>query len=240
MNELAGNHWGNWTEPAVWTGYPEDVNADGTVKSSSAASWSTTLGRTGQNWNGRSANTSSFGDGAWQIFSDECYDGSHVHDGFCDRLAGCELGNTTCISMIDSNNLYNRVGVMFADWIQFSRKHLGMKISLGTETPMTYPPQYYLPSQFTGTFNASLTQRLRKRIMSVTVDIAVGKRARVKSRAQKVRTSRLPKNCSKRTCCWHLNRARTIRAESSSGLPWKLPAVDHVVQTLSCGQPCEK
>jgi hypothetical protein len=162
LNELAGNHWGNWTEPTVWTGFPEDVNPDGTVRSSSAASWSTTFGRTGQNWNGRSANTSSFANGAWQIFEDECYDGSHVHDGFCTQLASCETGNTTCISMNQSNQLFNRVGAMFADWIQYSRNHLGMKVSLGTETPMTYPPQYGLPSQFSrkDPFNATITQRL--------------------------------------------------------------------------------
>ena len=162
LNELAGNHWGNWTEPTVWTGFPEDVNPDGTVRSSSAASWSTTFGRTGQNWNGRSANTSSFANGAWQIFGDECYDGSHVHDGFCTQLASCETGNTTCISMEQSNQLFNRVGVMFANWIQYSRKYLGIKVSLGTETPMTYPPQYGLPSQFDRAhpFNATVTQRL--------------------------------------------------------------------------------
>jgi hypothetical protein len=162
LNELAGNHWGNWTEPTVWTGFPEDVNPDGTIRSSSAASWSTTFGRTGQNWNGRSANTSSFANGAWQIFGDECYDGSHVHDGFCTQLASCETGNTTCISMEQSNQLFNRVGVMFANWIQYSRKYLGIKVSLGTETPMTYPPQYGLPSQFDRAhpFNATVTQRL--------------------------------------------------------------------------------
>ena len=36
--------WGNWTEPAVWTGLKKDVNADGTVKRSYTAGWTTSTG----------------------------------------------------------------------------------------------------------------------------------------------------------------------------------------------------
>ena len=42
--------WGNWTEPAVWTGLPQDVNPDGAVKRSYTAGWTTTTGHVGQNW----------------------------------------------------------------------------------------------------------------------------------------------------------------------------------------------
>ena len=64
--------WGNWTEPAVWTGLKEDVNEDGTVKQSYTAGWTTSTGHVGENWIGTDLNTSSYDLGSWQIYDADC------------------------------------------------------------------------------------------------------------------------------------------------------------------------
>ena len=46
-------------------------------------------------------------------------DGSHVHDGFCQKYHHCEKGeggqgSPPCLTMNESNTLFNRVGRMFS------------------------------------------------------------------------------------------------------------------------------
>ena len=137
--------WGNWTEPAVWTGLKEDVNADGTVKRSYTAGWTTSTGHVGENWIGQDYNTSAYDLGSWQIYDADCYDGSHVHDGFCQKYHDCEhgeggQGSPPCLTMNESNALFNRVGTMFSAAFTYAKESNGIQVALGTEAPMTYPP----------------------------------------------------------------------------------------------------
>ena len=99
-------------------------------------------------------------------------DGSHVHDGFCQKYHHCEKGeggqgSPPCLTMNESNTLFNRVGRMFSSAFTYGKESHGIQVALGTEAPMTYPPLMELePScdgrENNGTFicwNASLTQR---------------------------------------------------------------------------------
>jgi hypothetical protein len=119
--------WGNWTEPAVWTGLKQDINPDGTVARSYTAGWTTSTGHVGKNWIGQDLNTSSYDLGSWQIYDADCYDGSHVHDGFCQKYHSCEKGeggqdSPACLTMNESNTLFNRVGRMLSTAFTYGKE----------------------------------------------------------------------------------------------------------------------
>ena len=120
---------------------------------------------------GADLNTSAYDLGSWQIFDADCYDGSHVHDGFCQKYHKCESGqggqgSPPCLSTDESNALFNRVGAMFSRAFTYGKEAFGIQIAVGTEAPMTYPPPMRVEPACNGRtdppfkcWNASLTEQ---------------------------------------------------------------------------------
>jgi len=112
-------------EPLVWIGLPQDVNPDGTVKSSYHAKWANTL--SAGSWSYASVKTSDFTGGASQLFTRDDY--------------AADVMSEMCVSVqtqAQSNELFNRVGKQMGDVFSHAR-HLGVKTCVGTHTPLPIP-----------------------------------------------------------------------------------------------------
>ncbi len=111
-------------EPAVWIGVPGDVNPDGTVRASYPSSWQNTLRG---NWGYLSKKTGAYTRGASMLFDRDDY-GAEV-------MRGHMPSPSTPDGM---NEVFDRAGAMFRDAFSYARA-LGVKICVGTETPLTIP-----------------------------------------------------------------------------------------------------
>ncbi|AOW09964.1 hypothetical protein [Flavobacterium gilvum] len=113
-------------EPLVWFGLPQDINPDGTVKSSYPTWWDNTARDSG--WPYGSLKTSEFTNGSAQLFPTDIY-GPDVMEGMMPLPKTAE----------ESNELFNRVGkqmgIVFAE-----AKKVGVKTCIGSETPFIMPP----------------------------------------------------------------------------------------------------
>ena len=112
-------------EPAVWIGLPEDVNPDGTVRFSYPSRWIST--NDGKSWGYAPTKTGDFAAGAAMLFAGDDF-GSPVTDGY----------RPVPKSVEDCNAVFNRAGCFFNDVFTHGRA-LGIKFSMGTETPLTIP-----------------------------------------------------------------------------------------------------
>lgn len=113
-------------EPLVWFGLPQDINPDGTVKSSYPTWWDNTARQSG--WPYGPLKTSEFTNGSAQLFPDDIY-GPDVMDGLM------PLPNTP----EECNELFNRVGRQMGTVFAAAKK-VGVKTCIGSETPFTMPP----------------------------------------------------------------------------------------------------
>jgi hypothetical protein len=111
-------------EPLVWIGLPEDVNADGTVRSGYPSRWASTAGGS---WGYEATKTSDFAAGAGLLFACDDF-GSPVTDGFRPLPRGSK----------ECNALFNRAGV-FLDEVFSRARALGIRTCIGTETPLHIP-----------------------------------------------------------------------------------------------------
>ncbi|MEO5715175.1 MAG: hypothetical protein ABIT37_16975, partial [Luteolibacter sp.] len=113
-------------EPLVWYGLPQDVNPDGTVKSSYPTWWDNTARSCG--WPYAPIRTSDLSGGAGQLFPTDIY-GPDVMKGLMPLPKTPE----------ECNELFNRVGKQMGTVFAEARK-LGVKTCVGGETPFTMPP----------------------------------------------------------------------------------------------------
>ena len=111
-------------EPLVWIGLPEDVDARGKVKFSYPSRWASTAGGA---WGYASTKTSEFCAGAALLFETDDF-GPDVTAGYRPKPTTPE----------DCNVVFDRAADMLHDAFSFGRR-LGIKICLGTETPLTIP-----------------------------------------------------------------------------------------------------
>jgi hypothetical protein len=114
-------------EPTVWIGTAEDVNADGTVKSSYPSRHFTTGNVTGA-WGYKPMKTGDYSFGAAEIFDRDDY--------AADYMRG--TAPWTKMSPEQCNDLFDRFGGLLSDTFTFARK-LGIKTCIGTETPLVIP-----------------------------------------------------------------------------------------------------
>ncbi len=111
-------------EPLVWIGLADDVNDDGTVKYSYPSRWASS---TGGSWGYAKTPTSEFAAGAGLLFPDDDF-GSPVTDGYRPVPKNLE----------DNNAVFNRAGDFLNDVFSYGRD-MGLKVVIGTETPLTIP-----------------------------------------------------------------------------------------------------
>jgi len=113
-------------EPTVWIGRPEDCDADGRVTHSYTALFANTL-RPG--WGNAPMKTSQYAGGASVLFEGDVFgpDAQRGYFPWPTDPAGC-------------NEVFNRTAEMYRDAFGFARS-LGIKLCVGTETPMTVPRQ---------------------------------------------------------------------------------------------------
>ncbi|MEW5901403.1 MAG: alpha-glucuronidase family glycosyl hydrolase, partial [Acidobacteriota bacterium] len=111
-------------EPTVWIGLAEDVNPDGTVRSSYPSSYQNTARG---NWGYEAAKTGDFHFGASLLFESDIF-GPEVMAGMMPEPKTPE----------EANDVFNRTGAMLRDAFTFGRS-LGVKTCVGTEMPLTIP-----------------------------------------------------------------------------------------------------
>lgn len=111
-------------EPLVWIGLPGDTDAKGQVTSSYPSRWASTLGGA---WGYAPTKTSQYAAGAALLFPEDDYGP--------DVTAGYRPKPTTANG---SNTVFNRAATMLRGAFEHGRA-LGIKICLGTETPLTIP-----------------------------------------------------------------------------------------------------
>ncbi len=111
-------------EPLVWIGLPEDVNDDGTVKFSYPSHFAAT---NVAKWGYRPAKTGHFAAGAGQLFAGDEY-GPAITEGQRPAPTTPE----------GSNLVFDRSGAFFRDVFTFAHD-FGIKVCIGTETPLTIP-----------------------------------------------------------------------------------------------------
>jgi hypothetical protein len=114
-------------EPTVWVGFPEDVNGDGTVKVSDYAAWYTTAKFMPYGCYSPAV-TGSYSFGGAEVFPTDNY-GSEVNQPDDFPFPKSPAANVALI---------NRTGAMLKT--VFDQAHrLGMKIAVGTESPLDIP-----------------------------------------------------------------------------------------------------
>ncbi len=111
-------------EPTVWIGRPGEFGEEGRVSSSYPSSYQNTLRG---NWGYEAKKTGDFHFGAGLLFERDDF-GNDVMEGLCPEPVSPE----------DSNEAFNRAGAVFRDAFSFARR-LGIKLCVGTETPLTVP-----------------------------------------------------------------------------------------------------
>jgi len=113
-------------EPLVWIGKEGDFNADGTVKAAYPALHFATNDST---WGYFPVKTSDFSSGASQIFETDTYGTDYMKN-----VSGWPH------TKVENLNIFNASGKMFNE--AFSQaKSLGVKICIGTETPLIIPKE---------------------------------------------------------------------------------------------------
>jgi hypothetical protein len=133
-------------EPTVWIGSKNDINPDGTVKFSYPARYFTTTGDTPWSYNLRKTSDYSFGTG--RLFETDSY-GSEIMEGFSPTPPVASGHGYTPeyewkiepqlqISDDGWNKLMNRTGSFFNNVFSYGRS-LGIKMCVGTETPLIIP-----------------------------------------------------------------------------------------------------
>ena len=115
-------------EPLVWTGVPEDVNADGTVKVADEASWYTTAKLMPYGCYAP-AKTSDYEFGAAEVFPTDDY-GPQIN-----MPADFPMPKTPA----DKIGMINRTGEFLKPVFDEARQR-GMKVAVGTEAPLDIPP----------------------------------------------------------------------------------------------------
>jgi hypothetical protein len=116
-------------EPLVWIGPAEDFWPDGRVTFAYPSSWQNTLrsNKGSHNWGYRPKPTGRFRLGAAGLFERDDY-GSEAQIGLMPEPAGVEA----------SSELFNRTAAMLGGAFTLARG-LGVRICVGTETPLTVP-----------------------------------------------------------------------------------------------------
>ncbi len=112
-------------EPLVWIGSSADLDPSGAVRFAYPAQWASTA-RDGM-WGYAAMKTGDFCAGAAALFPVDAF-GPAVHDGMMPRPKTTE----------DAIALFERTASMCRDAFAFARA-LGVKICIGTETPLTIP-----------------------------------------------------------------------------------------------------
>ncbi len=112
-------------EPTVWIGLEKDFAKDGRVSFSYPARYYNTALTVG--WGFNAKKTSDYSCGGAIIFERDDY-GGDVMEGLTPQPDNLEK----------SNEMFNRVGVLFHDVFNLART-LGVKTCIGTETPLTVP-----------------------------------------------------------------------------------------------------
>lgn len=116
---------GPHAEPTIWIGCKEDIGSEGVVKYSYPSTFANTM--RDNYWSYAPMKTGEFCMGADQLFDRDAYG--------ADVLRGIEEMPSDMSSM---NTLFERTGMMLASSFEFGRR-LGIKFSMGTETPLTIP-----------------------------------------------------------------------------------------------------
>jgi hypothetical protein len=119
---------GGPTEPAVWVGLKENVDASGNVTVAYSSTWSNTQ-RTA--WGYTPMNTSLYPWGAGMMYEHECF-GHPIQSG---KANLCPAP----VTPQDEVLLFNEVGVFYQSVFAFAHI-LGVKTVIGTETPISTPP----------------------------------------------------------------------------------------------------
>jgi hypothetical protein len=133
-------------EPTVWIGLKEDINPDGTVKFSYPARYFTTTGDTPWSYNLRKTGDYFYGCG--QLFETDFY-GSEIMNGFTPAGPVADghgfspeyewkIEPVQQISDNQWNELTNRSGSFYNNVFSYGRS-LGIKMCVGTETPLIIP-----------------------------------------------------------------------------------------------------
>ena len=140
-------------EPLVWIGLEEDINTDGSVKYSYPSRWASS---SGGSWGYGKTRTSEFAAGAGLLFPDDDY-GSPVTDGY----------RPIPESLEENNAVFNRAGKFLNEAFSFGRD-MGLKVVLGTETPLTIPSalQKYLRKKGLDPKNPKTVQKLYEGMFS--------------------------------------------------------------------------
>ena len=112
-------------EPLVWIGPPQDLNADGGVRASYPAFWAATS--RDRYWGYDRMTTSEFSGGASQLFARD----EQASEIFADLPIPSQTAD-------QSNLVFDRAGALLGKTFAFARA-LGVKTSVGTETPLTIP-----------------------------------------------------------------------------------------------------
>ncbi len=111
-------------EPLVWIGHPDDADKTGKVSFSSPSFWQSTMNT---HWGNAAVPSSRFAAGASLLFPEDDF-GPEVTRGHRPQPKtpeGC-------------NEVFNRTGDMLREAFSYGR-NIGMKICVGTETPLTIP-----------------------------------------------------------------------------------------------------
>jgi len=111
-------------EPLVWIGHPDDVDQAGKVSFSSPSFWSSTKG---DSWGYAPMATSKFASGAGRLFEEDDFGPSVTH-GYRPLPKTPEA----------CNEVFERTSGMLRDAFGYGR-NLGVKICIGTETPLHIP-----------------------------------------------------------------------------------------------------
>ncbi len=133
-------------EPTVWIGLKDDINPDGTVKFSYPARYFTTTGDTPWGYNLRK--TSDYFYGCGQLYETDFY-GSEIMKGYTPVEPVAEGHGYSpeyewkiepLLQITDNqwNDLMNKTGVFYNDVFTYG-KAMGIKICVGTETPLIIP-----------------------------------------------------------------------------------------------------
>lgn len=119
-----GPHYNFKAEPMIWIGLPDDVGEDGNVTSAYPAMHSNTGDSTWGYWG---KPTSSFSFGSANLFGTDVYGASYMR-------------NVSPWPHSDEENIsiFNNLGAIQSRTFSFARQ-LGIKVCLGTETPLTIP-----------------------------------------------------------------------------------------------------
>lgn len=113
-------------EPLVWIGKEDDINPDGTVKSAYPALHFATNDST---WGYSPVKTSDFSFGACQIFETDSYGTDYMKN-----VSGWPHAEA------ENLKIFNESGQMF-NKVFLQAKSLGVKICIGTETPLIIPKE---------------------------------------------------------------------------------------------------